>query len=75
MTTVLWSKFLGLYLDTEEESVLRETEEKIKTAGYVRLMRHEIRRDGLNTEAGRRQIAYCGAMLAELLPRVDTLLF
>ena len=38
-------------------------------------MRRSIRRDGLNTEAGRAEIGHCREVLAELLPKTDTLLF
>ena len=43
--------------------------------GYTRIMRRSIRRNGLNTEAGRIEIENCRKHLAELLPRVDTLVF
>ena len=43
--------------------------------GYTRIMRRCIRRNGLNTEEGRREIENCRQHLAELLPRVDTLVF
>jgi hypothetical protein len=43
--------------------------------GLARLIRHEIRRDGLNREDGRKLIETCRSMLAQLLPRTDSLVF
>ena len=72
---VLWHKSLERYLDTQDEKVLRAVEEKAKIIGHARVMRHYIRRNGMSTESGRREIAYSRAVLAELLPRTDTLIF
>ena len=52
-----------------------EVEARAKIIGLTRLMRREIRRDGLNREDGRRMIEACRAALLELLPRVDALVF
>ena len=71
----LWEKSLRLYLGTEEEERLREVENKAKIIGYMRMMRREIRRNGLNTESGRAIIDNCRNVLKELLPKVDTLTF
>ena len=38
-------------------------------------MRHEIRRDGMNREDGRKMIGSCREELGKLLPQVDTLIF
>ena len=54
---------------------MRAVEEKAMIVGYTRIMRRRIRRNGLNEEAGRREIENCRQHLAELLPRVDSLLF
>lgn len=43
--------------------------------GYTRIMRREIRRNGLSTESGRAVIENARKELGELLPRVDTLVF
>ena len=55
-----WRESLALYLDI---------------IGMTRMMRREIRRDGLNREDGRKMIEACRSGLAELLPKTDTLLF
>lgn len=52
-----------------------EVENKVKVISMVRMIRHEVRRDGLNREDGRKKIEKCREQLAELLPRVDSLTF
>ncbi len=73
--SAFWRRSLALYLDTDDERRVDEVEAKAKIIGLTRLMRREIRRNGLNREDGRKMIEACHAGLAELLPRVDTLLF
>ena len=70
-----WRKSLALYLGTDDAGRVDEVEAKAKIIGVTRLMRREIRRDGLNREDGRKLIDACRAALEELLPRVDTLVF
>lgn len=70
-----WKKSLQLYLGTEDEERFREVEDKAMIIGYTRIMRREIRRNGLTTESGRAVIENCRKVLKELLPKVDTLLF
>ena len=70
-----WEKSLKLYLGTEDPGRLKEVEEKAQVIGYTRIMRRTIRRNGLNTEAGQREIENCRVHLAELIPKVDSLLF
>ena len=70
-----WRKSLELYFGTTDDAVLQSIEDKAKIIGYTRIMRRSIRRDGLNTEAGRAEIGHCREVLAELLPKTDTLLF
>ncbi len=69
-----WEKSLRLYLDGADEDKVRAVEEKAKVIGYARIMRRRIRRNGFDTEEGRREIENCKAKLAELFPEVDTLL-
>lgn len=72
---VFWRRSLALYLDTNDEQWIDEVEAKAKIIGLTRLMRREIRRDGLSREDGRRMIEACRDNLVELLPGVDTLVF
>ena len=69
-----WRKSLELYLGTTDPAVIQAAENKAMIIGHTRLMRREIRRDGLNNEKGRAMIAYCRQILADLLPKTDTLL-
>ncbi len=71
----LWNKSLRLYLDGADEATVKAVEEKAQIVGYTRMMRRSIRRNGLNTEEGRRDIENCRRHLEELLPKVDSLLF
>ena len=70
-----WRRSLELYLDTADEDRLNEVEAKAKIIGLTRLMRREIRRDGLSREDGRKLIEACRSALAELLPETDSLVF
>ena len=70
-----WRRSLALYLDTEDERRIDRVEAKAKILGLTRLLRREIRRDGLNREDGRRKIGIYRALLAELLPATESLVF
>jgi hypothetical protein len=70
-----WRKSLALYLDTQDEDRINEVEAKAKIIGMTRIMRRELRRDGMHHEEGRKLIEICRKGLADLLPRVDTLEF
>ena len=71
----LWRRSLELYLGTLDESKVDEVEAKAKVIGLARVMRREIRRNGLNREDGRMMIEACRKNIIELLPLVDTLVF
>ena len=73
--TALWRRSLELYLGTQDKQQVREVEDKARIIGLTRIMRREIRRDGLNREDGRKLIEACRAALSELLPRMETLVF
>ena len=70
-----WRKSLQLYFDGADEETLNDVERKAQIVGYARIMRRSIRRNGLNTEDGRKIIDNCRQHLAQLLQEVDTLLF
>ncbi len=74
-TKYIWHKALSLYLDTEDEARIAEVAEKAMIVGYARLMRRTIKRIGYEDAEGRAVIDSCKAHLAELLAKVDTLLF
>ena len=71
----LWHKILALYFEGASEEELKAVEEKAMIVGYTRIMRRSIRRGGLETEEGRAVIENCRAHLADLLGKVDSLLF
>jgi len=72
---LFWRKTLAAYLGTNDEETIRAVEDKARIVGYTRLIRRSIRRKGLETEAGRAEIARWTDELVDLLGRVDTLLF
>ena len=70
----VWNKLLQLYLNTEDEEYIRSVAEKAMVLGYTRLLRRTIRRES-DTDYGKACIAHYKQRLAELLERVDTLVF
>ncbi|MBE6724431.1 MAG: STAS domain-containing protein [Ruminococcaceae bacterium] len=73
--SAFWHKSLAAYLGTNSEAKIREVEDKARVIGYTRMIRRSIRRKGLETEDGRREIDFWKAELLELLGQVDSLLF
>ncbi len=71
----IWNKTLELYFGTTDPAVLAGYADKAKIIGYTRMMRRTIRRGGLETEAGRRDIETCKQHLAELLARTDSIAY
>ncbi len=74
-TTYIWQRSLSLYLGTEDEARIKEVAEKAMIVGYARLMRRTIKRIGYENAEGKAIIDNCKAHLAELLAKVDTLVF
>ena len=72
---IFWNKVLKAYLGTTDEKKIREVEDKARIIGYMRLIRRSIRRNGLETEKGREDIAFWKERLLALLDKTDTLLF
>ncbi len=72
-TQAFWRRSLELYLGTEDAGAVDEVENKVKVISMMRMIRHELRRNGLNREDGRKAIETFRAQLAELLPKVDSL--
>lgn len=71
---VVWNKLLALYLNSQDESYIQSVAEKAMVIGYTRLLRRTLRREA-DTEQGQKCIVRYKARLAELLERVDTLVF
>lgn len=70
-----WHKSLAEYLETNNEDRIREVESKARIIGYIRLVRRAIRRKGMETEKGRKEIEHWKKELIELLEETDTLFF
>ena len=70
-----WHKCLAAYLVTDSEDRIREVENKARIIGYTRLIRRAIRRNGLETEQGRKEIDHWRNELIQLLDETDTLVF
>lgn len=70
-----WRRSLAAYLGTKCEAKLREVENKARILGYTRMIRRSIRRKGLETEAGRKEIELWKNELLELLECTDKLTF
>lgn len=71
----IWKKMLPLYLETDDTNVVEDIERKAMLIGYARLMRRLIRRNGLENEQGRKEIAFYRQQIIELLDQVDSLVF
>ena len=71
----IWRKTLPLYLGTSDEEKIADVERKSMLVGYTRLMRRLIRRGGLDTEQGRREIELYRTHIIDLLDKVNTLVF
>ena len=70
-----WDMTLRLYLDGADEKTVRAAEDRARIIGYMRIMRRRIRRAGLASGEGRAEVENCRKQLADLLPKVDSLLF
>ena len=68
-----WDMSLKMYLGTKDEELCRSVAEKAMIIGYTRMMRRAIRRP--EEAESPAKIARCKEMLAELLSKVDTLIF
>ena len=72
-TVSIWKKMLPLYFGTTDEANLKAVEDKAAVLGYTRLMRRLIRRNGFDTEEGRKTIAHYKNQIETRLDFIDTL--
>ena len=70
-----WAKTLAAYLETDNESEMRDAEEKIRIVSYTRLLSRSIRHGECETETGKHEFSLWKGELLELLEKTDTLLF
>ena len=75
LATEFWNKSLRAYLSTNDEETIRDVEDKARIIGYTRMIRRSIRRHGLETDEGIKEIELWTKRLIELLEQKDTLLF
>ena len=68
-----WNMALKMYLGTDDEDVCRSVAEKAMIIGYTRMLRRAVRRP--HEAESPAKIAKCKEMLAELLNKIDTLVF
>ena len=73
--STFWNKVLRAYLGTEDETRIKEVEDKARIIGYTRMIRRSIRRHGLETDEGRAEIDLWKGELLTLLGQYDTLVF
>ncbi len=71
----IWKKMLPLYFGTKDAAALKTVEDKSAILGYARLMRRLIRRNGFDTEEGKKLIAHYKNQIETRLDSVDTLMF
>lgn len=72
MAEKVWNGLVLQYADDDPDKA-RRIEQRAALIGYVRLYRRILRRDGLNTEEGRREIELYRKNIGELLDQVDDL--
>ena len=70
----IWRRFIRAYLDTEDESIVADVEDKVKLMAYVRVLRHTVRR-GIKNETDEKAVAMCTEIIPALLDKIDTLDF
>jgi len=71
----LWRRILAAYLGTDDAERLNEVEDKASLIGLLRVMRRVIRIGEDKTDHGKKLIAVCHDMIADVLERYDTLTY
>ncbi len=75
MGTEIWNKTIHMYFEGRSEEEIQEIADKARLVGYTRIMRRTIRRNGFNTELGRKEIENAKNHIHELVSRLDSLVF
>jgi uncharacterized protein (TIGR02172 family) len=70
-----WKRSLRRYLDTEDPEKIDEVETKSRIIGCARLLRRTIRRNGFETEQGKKIAETCRRHITEDLCKTDSLYF
>lgn len=71
----IWNNFLPKYLGTQDESRIKDVEDKVKLLSYTRFLSHTLKRGGEETDEGKKTIALCVENIEKLLESVDSLDF
>ena len=71
----LFDKIMNKYFDDKNDEEIKAISEKAAIIGYTRVMRRTIRRNGFETEEGRKTIEKCKDILCDLIPKHDTLMY
>ena len=71
----LWQRTAEAYLGDCDPSAVRALEERASVVGYAHMMNRCIRKNGLQTEYGRREAEFCREKLETALPNIDSLEF
>ncbi len=69
----IWEKSLAKYLGTSDAAKIAYVENKAKIVGFMRLLRRDIRRGGLQDEKMKKEIDFYTEQLISLVEKVDTL--
>ena len=71
----IWKKSLPLYLGTDDPAKIEEVEKKARLVGYTRLMRRRIRRNGFDSEEGRKEIEFYKENILKILSEINELTY
>ena len=71
----IWEKSLPLYLGTDDPAKIEEVEKKARLVGYTRLMRRRIRRNGFDSEEGRKEIGFYKENILKILSEINELTY
>lgn len=69
----IWEKSLAKYLGTTDAAKIADVENKAKIVGFMRLLRRDIRRGGLQDDKMKKEIDFYTEQLITLVEKVDTL--
>ncbi len=68
-----WKRTLSAYLNTDDEAVMKDVQDRACVIGYARLMRRTIKRIGIDTPEGKQLTDYCREQLIALCDTYESL--
>ncbi len=75
VTVKIWRRVLELYFNTSDETLLKQAEDKIKTVGYMRILRRTIKRIGVSDPNGKAMAEFYKDKILKLIEKNDSLDF